>query len=185
MSLQLSQIQRCAVLGAGTMGHGIAQIAAQSGFEVVLYDVTREAAEKGLARIRGNLETGVAKGKVAAEARDAALARLSAVDTLAALEGAQWVVEAVPEDLELKQKLLGELAKLLGPEALLASNTSSLSLTEIAAGMPQPGARHRDALLQPAPSDEAAGAGARGAVEPGDAWRWRARSGRSWARTSS
>ncbi|MBS2031089.1 MAG: 3-hydroxyacyl-CoA dehydrogenase family protein [Deltaproteobacteria bacterium] len=131
-------MQRCAVLGAGTMGHGIAQIAAQSGFEVVLYDVTRDAAEKGLARIRANLDTGVAKGKVTAEAREAALAKLRAVDSLAALEGAQWVVEAVPEDLALKQRLLGELAKSLGPDALLASNTSSLSLTKLAAGLPHP-----------------------------------------------
>ena len=138
MSLSLSQIQRCAVLGAGTMGHGIAQIAAQSGFEVVLFDVTREAAEKGLARIRSNLETGVAKGKVTPGTRDATLARLRAVDTLAATEGSQWVVEAVPEDLGLKQKLLGEVAKLLGPKALLASNTSSLSLTQLAAGLPHP-----------------------------------------------
>jgi len=138
VSLSLSQIQRCAVLGAGTMGHGIAQIAAQSGFEVVLFDVTREAAEKGLARIRSNLETGVAKGKVTPGTRDATLARLRAVDTLAATEGSQWVVEAVPEDLGLKQKLLGEVAKLLGPKALLASNTSSLSLTQLAAGLPHP-----------------------------------------------
>ena len=138
MSLRLDDVQSCAVLGAGTMGHGIAQLAAQAGLETRLYDVSREAAERGLQKIRANLDGAVQKGKLTAELRDAALARLRAVDTLEALDGVQWVVEAVPEDLALKQKLLGALADRLGPRTLLASNTSSLSPTRIATGLPHP-----------------------------------------------
>jgi len=134
----LEGVRKVAVLGAGTMGHGIAQLAARAGFEVALYDLTRDAAERGLARIGRNLEIAVQKGKLTASDREAVLARVSAVDSLGELAGAQWVVEAVPEDLALKQKLLSELAHSLGPDALLASNTSSLSLTRLAQGIPHP-----------------------------------------------
>jgi 3-hydroxybutyryl-CoA dehydrogenase len=134
----LEQVQAVAVLGAGTMGHGIAQIAAQAGLEVQLYDLTQAAADKGLARIGQNLEVGVQKGKLTAAQRDAALGRVRAIDSLAKIAGVQWVIEAVPEDLALKQKLLGALAQRLGPETLLASNTSSLSLSRIAAGVDHP-----------------------------------------------
>jgi len=138
MSLALDEIQTCAVLGAGAMGHGIAQLAAQAGFQVRLYDVSPAAAERGLARVRQGLDGAVQRGKLQAADRDQTLARIQPASELGALAGAQWVVEAVPEDLALKQKLLGELAGLLGSSALLASNTSSLSLTAIASGLPHP-----------------------------------------------
>ncbi len=126
------------VVGAGTMGHGIAQLAAQAGYAVQLYDTTQARADAGLARLRENLEAGVRKGKVAPEARDAALARVQAVSSLAALAGCSVVVEAIPEELTLKQALFRELSALLAPDALLATNTSALSVTELAAAARHP-----------------------------------------------
>jgi 3-hydroxybutyryl-CoA dehydrogenase len=138
MIRSVDAIHRCAVLGAGTMGHGIAQLCAVAGFEVVLYDVTAERVDAGLQRIRHSLQTLTAKGKLTPEARDAAQGRVQTATRLDALAGAQWAIEAVPEKLELKQSLLRELAAILGPDALLASNTSSLSLTAIASAVPGP-----------------------------------------------
>jgi 3-hydroxybutyryl-CoA dehydrogenase len=136
-TLQASQIQRAAVLGAGTMGHGIAHVLAQNGIEVRLYDIAASAVEKGLAGIRANLEKGVAKGKVSTAERDAALARLCGTTRLdEAIAGVQCVVEAVPEKLELKQKLFAELGAKLSAEVLLATNTSSLPISRIASVTP-------------------------------------------------
>ncbi len=128
-----ASIQRAAVLGAGTMGHGIAQVLAMSGIETCLFDISEEAVADGLAKIAGNLDKGVARGKVSEEDKAAAVARLSgAVDLERAIEGVQVVVEAVPERMDLKRDLFGRLGAALGPEVLLATNTSSLSITEIA-----------------------------------------------------
>jgi 3-hydroxybutyryl-CoA dehydrogenase len=126
------------VVGAGTMGHGIAQLAAQAGYRVQLYDTTQERAEAGRVRLAANLEAGVARGKVTAEQRDAALARVEAVSTLDALAGCAVVIEAVPEELALKQALFRDLSARLAPDALLATNTSALSVTEIAAAARHP-----------------------------------------------
>ncbi len=128
-----ASIQRAAVLGAGTMGHGIAQVLAMSGIETCLFDISEEAVADGLAKIAGNLDKGVARGKVSEEDKAGAVARLSgAVDLERAIEGVQVVVEAVPERMDLKRDLFGRLGAALGPEVLLATNTSSLSITEIA-----------------------------------------------------
>ena len=136
--MQAADIQRAAVFGAGTMGHGIAQVLAQCGITTHLFDVSQEAAERGLAAIAANLEKGVARGKVTAEERDQTLARLVATaDQDAALEGAQLAVEAVPERMELKQALFARLGQ-LPADALLATNTSSLSITEIASAAAHP-----------------------------------------------
>lgn len=131
-------IKTVGVIGAGTMGHGIAQVAAQAGCRTILYDVSRELAEKGLARIADNLRIGVEKGKVSAEFREQTLARLSTTATLQELSGCDLVIEAAPEDLSLKQSLMRQLSELCAPTALLASNTSSLSLTEIAGAAKHP-----------------------------------------------
>ncbi|MBX5482745.1 MAG: 3-hydroxyacyl-CoA dehydrogenase family protein [Myxococcaceae bacterium] len=120
------------------MGHGIAHVAAAAGHRVVLYDVKRELAEKGKSSIAANLAKGVEKGKVTPEDRDAALARISTTEVLADLRRCQLVIEAAPEKLELKQQLFTELSKICAPDAILASNTSSLSLTEIAAAATNP-----------------------------------------------
>jgi len=127
------EIRAFGVVGAGTMGNGIAQVAAQAGFEVTLVDVVPAALERGLAAIDKSLERLVAKGKLDAAARDSARGRIRTGDTLAALAGCQLVVEAVVERFEVKRQVLAELDGLLAPEAILASNTSSISITKLAA----------------------------------------------------
>lgn len=128
------------VLGAGTMGHGIAQVCAAAGYTTRLFDVRRELVDAGLAKVAQNLEVGVQKGKVTAEQKAAALTLLSGeADLAAAVRGADLVIEAVPEKIELKQSLFREVAAVTGDAAILATNTSSLSVTEIAAGVPAPG----------------------------------------------
>lgn len=125
-------VERVAVLGAGTMGHGIAQVAAAAGCDVVLCDTTAERAREGLARIRENLEEGVRRGKVAAEDRDATLARLTPSGTLEhAVEGADLVIEAVPERFDLKVEVLGRVDAHAPAGAIVATNTSSLSVTDL------------------------------------------------------
>jgi 3-hydroxybutyryl-CoA dehydrogenase len=121
------------------MGHGIAQVAAQSGFDVLLVDVAPEALQRGMAQIGKGFERLVSKGKMAAEERDAALARVAAHGRLAALDRADLVVEAVVERLEVKQAVLRELDGICRPEAILASNTSSISITKLAAATSRPG----------------------------------------------
>lgn len=130
---------RIVVVGAGTMGHGIAQVCAMAGRVVALVDTSEEVASAGLQRIRENLEGGVARGKVTGSQRDAAL---RAVTTSADLErasaDADFVIEAVPERLELKRAIL-ERAEGSAPEkAILASNTSSLSISELQTGRSRP-----------------------------------------------
>lgn len=130
---------RVAVIGAGTMGHGIAQVAAAAGYPTWLFDVDDERVAAGHRKVVANLQTGVDKGKVTAEARDATLGRLHTTSSLAvAAEGADLVIEAVPEKLALKHAVLGEAAKVAKPDAILGSNTSSLSIAEIARAMPRP-----------------------------------------------
>ncbi len=129
---------RVAVLGAGTMGHGIAQVAAMAGCEVVLQDVSPEQLDRGLARIAANLDKGIARGKVTAEQREATLARITGDGELArAVEDADLVVESVPEKLDLKREVLAAAAA-AAPGAALATNTSSLSVTRIAEALPHP-----------------------------------------------
>ncbi len=131
--MKSSSIRTAAVLGAGTMGHGIAHVLASIGIETRLFDIAPAAVEKGLASVRSNLEKGVAKGKVSAADRDGALARLSGSSNLdEAVRGVHIVIEAVPEKLELKQSIFRELGSKLGPDVLLATNTSSLPISKIA-----------------------------------------------------
>ncbi|MBL8922901.1 MAG: 3-hydroxyacyl-CoA dehydrogenase family protein [Myxococcaceae bacterium] len=132
-------IETVGVIGAGTMGHGIAQVSAQAGYQVVLYDVTKAAAEAGRAKIDKTLSVGVEKKKVTPEAKEQALAKISTADFLEALRPCQLVVEAAPEKLALKQELFKSLSAICASDAILASNTSSLSLTEIAAAATHPG----------------------------------------------
>jgi 3-hydroxybutyryl-CoA dehydrogenase len=134
----MDSIQTIGVVGAGTMGHGIAQVAAQSGYDVALVDAVPAALERGRTQIGKGLERLVGKGKLSAEDRDAALGRLTTGSDLAALERADLVVEAVVERLEVKQKVLSELDRVCRPEAILASNTSSISITKLAAATQRP-----------------------------------------------
>jgi 3-hydroxybutyryl-CoA dehydrogenase len=133
------RIESVAVIGAGTMGAGIAQVCAVAGFRTHLHDVP-EALERAFQRIRQALDGGVQRGKLTPEGRDEALARLAASPDLAdAVRGADLVIEAVPEDLALKSQLFRGLAEHAPPHAILATNTSSLSVGQIAAAAGQPG----------------------------------------------
>jgi 3-hydroxybutyryl-CoA dehydrogenase len=134
-----SEIGTIVVIGAGTMGHGIAQVCAAAGYATTLFDIKRELVDRGLARITQNLDKGVARAKVSAEQRARTLANLSGSSEFdAAVTGAGMVIEAVPERLELKQRLFSDAARLVGDDAVLATNTSSLSIHKIAAGVPHP-----------------------------------------------
>jgi 3-hydroxybutyryl-CoA dehydrogenase len=128
-------IERVSVLGAGTMGAGIAQVSAQVGCEVVLYDLKDEFAERGLAGIAKFLQKGVDRGKVDPADREAALSRISITSDLgAAAANADLVIEAAPEKIELKRSIFGELAEKCPEHAVLATNTSSLPISQIAEG---------------------------------------------------
>jgi 3-hydroxybutyryl-CoA dehydrogenase len=131
--MNANDIQSAAVLGAGTMGHGIAQVLAMSGIETRLFDIDSAAVDRGIEAIGKNLQKGVERGKVTAEACDEALTKLSGGNVLASvIDGVQLVVEAVPEKIELKQQIFEELGQRLRSNVLLATNTSSLPITKIA-----------------------------------------------------
>jgi 3-hydroxybutyryl-CoA dehydrogenase len=132
------EIRRFGVVGAGTMGAGIAQVAAMAGLPTVMVDVAPAALERGVAGIGKSLERLVAKGKLTAEASAEAQSRLSPASTLIALAGANLVVEAVVERFEVKRQVFAELDRLLPEEAVLASNTSSISITRLAAQTRRP-----------------------------------------------
>jgi len=128
------RVERIAVLGAGTMGHGIAQTAAAAGFRVVLRDVSEEFVSKGLRAIESNLAKGVERGKVTEGERDRALSNLRTATTLEETAGSDLFIEAVPERIELKRETLREIESLAAGDFVFATNTSSLSITEIAEG---------------------------------------------------
>lgn len=136
-------IRKVVVVGAGTMGHGIAQVAAMAGADVTLVDRTAELAEGGLERIRSNLDDGVSRGKVEIATRDAALDRLTTgTDPAAAAGDADLAIEAIPERMDLKRELFGALESRLSDEAVIATNTSSLSVSAL-----QEGLRHPDRFV--------------------------------------
>ena len=131
-------IERMVVIGAGQMGAGIAQVAAQAGIEVTLVDPLGAALEAGVARIAGFLSKAVEKGKLTPDAQKAALAKIKTAGSVADAKGAQFAVEAVTENEELKKRIFQDLDQALGPEAILASNTSSISITRLAAATKRP-----------------------------------------------
>jgi 3-hydroxybutyryl-CoA dehydrogenase len=131
---------RISVLGAGTMGAGIAYVAAAAGMDVRLYDAAEQAVANGLRRVAGDLDGAVARGKLAAEDAQAARARVSGAATVAeAVTDADVVVEAVVEDMAVKRALFAEVERLVPADAILATNTSALSVTEIMAVLGDPG----------------------------------------------
>jgi 3-hydroxybutyryl-CoA dehydrogenase len=131
--------ENVAVIGAGTMGHGIAQVCAMAGMEVRLFDLADSALQNGLDKVHANLDKGVDRGKVAPENRDAALQRLAGTTDLdVAVDGADLVIEAVPEKLELKQSLFSSIEALVGDSTVLGTNTSSLSVAKIGGVLAHP-----------------------------------------------
>jgi 3-hydroxybutyryl-CoA dehydrogenase len=132
-------ITKVTVLGAGTMGHGIAHAAMMAGCDTVLYDVAPAAVEKGRRAIGGILEEGIVRGNVTRADAAAATARLTTTTSLAgALSGSRFIIEAAPEQIGLKLALLADIEKLAPADAVIASNTSSLSVTEMAAALSNP-----------------------------------------------
>jgi 3-hydroxybutyryl-CoA dehydrogenase len=129
---------KVAVVGAGTMGNGIAHVFAQHGWQVTLIDVSKEALEKAQATIRANLERQVKKGVIAADATKEILGRIATASSLDGAKQASLVVEAASEDPDLKFSIFEGLDQAAGPEAILASNTSSISITEIASRTGRP-----------------------------------------------
>lgn len=134
------QFETVAVLGAGTMGAGIAQVCAQAGSRVILRDINDEFLDRGWATITGFLDKGVAKGKVQEADAEAAKGRIERTTDLAqAVEGAQLVIEAVPEKIELKRQVFADVAAACSDDAVLGSNTSSLAIADVFDGVPNPG----------------------------------------------
>ena len=131
-------IETLGIIGAGQMGSGIAQVAATAGYKVLLYDISADRIEKGLATISGNLARTVAHGKLTEEARKAALGHISAAHEMSDLAGADLVIEAATEDESVKRKIYAQLCPQLNPEAILATNTSSISITRLAAATDRP-----------------------------------------------
>ncbi len=127
------------VIGAGQMGAGIAQVSAAAGFHVLLADVDRARAEAGKAGIAKRLARDVEKGKTDAAARDQLLARIETVDGVAAMGACELVVEAATEREAIKRQIFAEVGKVLGPDAILASNTSSIPITRLAQAAPDAG----------------------------------------------
>jgi 3-hydroxybutyryl-CoA dehydrogenase len=132
------EIGKVGVIGCGLMGGGIAQVCAQAGFETVVHEVSQELLDKGLQQIDGILQKDVDKGKLTAEQRDATLARLAPTTALDALADCQIVIEAIVENLDAKREVFPALDALCPPETVFASNTSSLTIAEIAAATGRP-----------------------------------------------
>jgi 3-hydroxybutyryl-CoA dehydrogenase len=132
------EIKTVGVIGAGTMGNGIAHVFAKSGYDVVLVEVEQRFLDRGMQTIAKNLEREVAKGKVTSDARDAAIRRIKPVLERRALAECQIVIEAASEKFEIKSEIFRDLDVLCAPDVILASNTSSISITKIAAQTKRP-----------------------------------------------
>jgi 3-hydroxybutyryl-CoA dehydrogenase len=174
------EIRKVGVVGLGTMGAGIAQISVHSGFDTVGREITDELAERGRATVERYLTRGVEKGRLSEADRDAAVARLSLTTDLADLSDCDIIIEAVLEELDLKRELFAELDRITRPDAILATNTSALSVSEIAEATQRPERVVGMHFFNPAPvlplveivrgretSDEAVDAAYRWAVEAG------------------
>ena len=135
----MAEISKVAVIGAGTMGNGIVHVFAQNGFDVTMVDVRQEALDRARANIRGNMDRQIKKGALAEADRDAALGRITAATDLAQVAGADLVVEAATESRELKFRIFADMDAHAPAHAILATNTSSISITEIAAQTKRPG----------------------------------------------
>ena len=137
--MDVKELRTIAVIGAGTMGHGIAQVGAQAGYNVWLYDVTDELIARARARIDDNLTKGVARGKLTAEEKEKTLAAIQMTTELErAVAAADLIIEAIIEDLNIKRDLFKRLETICPPHATLATNTSSLSIAEIASAISNP-----------------------------------------------
>lgn len=137
--MKMKELKKIAVIGAGDMGNGIAQLAAMAGYQVAMRDVEERFVQRGLSTIKKSLEKLVEKGEISLEEREAALGRLAPlVDLEAAARGADFVIEAVPEIMALKKQVFRDLDRFTPPHAILATNTSNMSISEIARATGRP-----------------------------------------------
>lgn len=132
------KIETLGVVGAGQMGSGIAHVAAQSGYKVKLYDISSDRIESGIATISGNMARQVASGKLDESVRRSAIQLIAPATTMEDLADVDLVIEAATEDESVKRKIFAQLCPILNPEALLATNTSSISITRLAAQTDRP-----------------------------------------------
>lgn len=147
-------ISKVTVIGAGAMGSGISQAFAQNGYEVIMIDVKQEFLEHGLKNIKGSLERVLKKGGITQTAMDTTLQRIKSSLYLSESKDTHFVVEAATENLELKKQLFKDLDKLCAPEVILASNTSSISITGLAAVTRAAGTSYRYAFYESCPRNE-------------------------------
>ncbi|QTL97369.1 3-hydroxybutyryl-CoA dehydrogenase [Iocasia frigidifontis] len=131
-------MKKIGIVGAGTMGSGIAQTIAQSGYEVILRDIEQDFVDQGLAKIEKNLARSVQKERISAAEKDAVSGRITGTTELSKLADADLIIEAITEQMEIKKRVFQELDELCSPETILASNTSALSITEIATTTKRP-----------------------------------------------
>ena len=134
----MSKIETVSIIGAGQMGNGIAHVSALAGYKVLLHDLSPDSIEKGIATISGNMARQVASGKLDEKVRQEATARIFAAPDMADLAGADLVIEAATEDETVKRKIYAQLCPKLNPEAVLATNTSSISITRLASQTDRP-----------------------------------------------
>jgi 3-hydroxybutyryl-CoA dehydrogenase len=134
----MMEIKTIGIVGAGAMGHGIAQISSQMGCRVILCDIEEKFIKTGLRNVENNLTNAVSKGKITETVKNEVMGRINGTTEMKDLKGADFVIEAVFENIELKKKVFGELNNICGPEVILATNTSSMSITEIAAVTSRP-----------------------------------------------
>jgi 3-hydroxybutyryl-CoA dehydrogenase len=144
-------IQRVGVVGCGLMGSGIAEVCARSGYMVVVREANGDFLQAGISRLRGSLDRAVTRGKLTASDRDEAQARIIGTTDMHAFDQCDLVIEAVPEDLALKRKIFAELDTITPPHAILASNTSALAVTAMAAATRRPGQILGLHFMQPVP----------------------------------
>lgn len=144
-------IQRVGVVGCGLMGSGIAEVCARAGYTTVVREATGELLQSGLARINGSMDKAVARGKMPAEECDGARARIIGTTDMHAFDECDLIIEAVPEDLAMKRKIFAELDGIAPPHAILASNTSSLPVTDMAGATRRPSQVLGLHFMQPAP----------------------------------
>ncbi len=136
--MEVDKIERIGVVGSGQMGSGIAQVAAQAGYGVVMQDIEQSFLDRGLQKIRANLDRAVKKGKMGQEDADGAYGRIQGTLDLGAMKDVQVVIEAATENLDLKRKIFEDLDRILPEGAILATNTSSISITRIASATHRP-----------------------------------------------
>jgi 3-hydroxybutyryl-CoA dehydrogenase len=134
----MSKIETIGIVGAGQMGGGIAHVSALAGYKVLIYDISPDRIEKGIATVSGNMARQVGSGKLEEKLRNEAMARISAATAMSDLAGADLVIEAATEDETVKRKIYAQLCPQLNPEAILATNTSSISITRLAAQTDRP-----------------------------------------------